>query len=290
VEEDNWISAVEWAESIGVDIISTSLGYLDFTPPYQGYTWQDMDGQTAIITRGATMAVKRGIVVVNAAGNGGPNPFHNTLTAPADGDGVIAVGAVDASGNYASFSSVGPTVDGRIKPDVVARGVDVRVAGASRPNAYVLLDGTSFACPLVAGVAALILAEHPTWSPRQVLDALRQTASRASNPNNLLGWGIVNALDAIRIRPQTSDLRPQTSGTRNPQSAIRNPQSTCHWLLLSATLFPHGHKIDNQRAFRAELVSLFDSDWKWALSLQSLQRTDVEPDVGSTEKPISIAC
>jgi subtilisin family serine protease len=200
-EEDNWIAALEWAEGLGVDIVSSSLGYLDFDRGFQDYTWQDMDGKTAAITRGAVMAVERGIVVVNSAGNGGYNPFdpHNTLGAPADGDGVIAVGAVDVRGNRAAFSSVGPTVDGRTKPDVMAQGANVRVAGTSDTNVYGQLNGTSFSCPLVAGVAALILTAHPDWSPRQVLEALQRTASQAVEPNNFYGWGIVNALAAIQF-------------------------------------------------------------------------------------------
>jgi subtilisin family serine protease len=205
VEEDNWVAALEWAEGMGVDIISSSLGYLDFDPPFQGYTWQDMDGRTATITRAAVMAVERGIVVVNSAGNNGIalfNPSRNTLGAPADGDGVVSVGAVDAWGNRAGFSSVGPTVDGRIKPDVAAQGLGVRVASARGMDDYGSLSGTSFSCPLVAGVAALVLREHPNWSPRQVLDALRQTASQASNPDNRLGWGIVNALEAVKFSSQ----------------------------------------------------------------------------------------
>ncbi len=198
-EEDNWIAALEWAEGLGVDVVSSSVGYLEFEPPFEGYTWRDMDGQTAAITRAAVMAVERGVVVVNAAGNSGHHPFHNTLMAPADGDGVITVGAVDDRGARARFSSVGPTIDGRIKPDVMARGVGVWVASANHPRAYRALSGTSFACPLVAGTAALLLSAHPEWSPWQVLDALHRTASQATRPDRLMGWGIVDALAAIGI-------------------------------------------------------------------------------------------
>ena len=118
VEEDNWIAAMEWADSIGIDVSSTSLGYIDFDQPYTSYTWQSMDGNTCRITRAADLAVKKGIVVVNSAGNEGYHPTQNTLGAPSDGDSVLAIGAVDATGNRVDFSSVGNTVDGRIKPDV----------------------------------------------------------------------------------------------------------------------------------------------------------------------------
>lgn len=198
-EEDNWIAALEWAEGLGVDVISSSVGYLEFDPPFSSYTWRDMDGQTAAITRAAAMAVQRGIVVVQAAGNGGSHPVHNTLIAPADGDGVITVGAVTLEGMRAGFSSVGPTADGRIKPDVMALGVGNQVASARSADEYERRSGTSFACPLVAGVAALILSAHPDWSPAQVLEALRSTASQAAAPDNRMGWGIVDALAAVQF-------------------------------------------------------------------------------------------
>ncbi len=196
-EEDNWIAAAEWADSIGVDVTSTSLGYIDMDPPYEGYTWQDMDGNTATITIGADLAVKRGIVVLNSAGNEGDNDSHNTLGAPADGDSVIAVGAVNDDGSRTYFSSVGPTVDGRIKPDIMAMGSGVHVASPYSSDGYTSSSGTSFSCPLSAGVAALVLCANPGLTPMQVRDALRETASRAANPDNKYGWGIIDALAAI---------------------------------------------------------------------------------------------
>ncbi len=200
VEEDNWIAAAEWAEGKGAQVFSTSLGYrYDFTSG-SGYTAQDMDGHTAIITLGAEMAVKKGIVVVNSVGNDAGRGGPNTLNAPADGDSVIAVGAVYTNGARALFSSYGPTADGRIKPDVMADGVYNYIPYATpgdrsdyRSDYY----GTSFSCPLVAGVAALILEAHPSWTPIQVRDALRNTASRSYEPDSLYGWGIINALAAI---------------------------------------------------------------------------------------------
>jgi len=162
---------------------------------FAGYTWQDMDGNTATITNGADLAAARGIVVVNSAGNEDFNSSHNTLDAPADGDSVIAVGAVGASGNRESFSSVGPTVDGRIKPDIMAMGVVV--ASPYSANGYTAASGTSFSCPLSAGVAALVVCANPNLTPMQVRDALRETASQHSNPDNLNGWGIIDALAAV---------------------------------------------------------------------------------------------
>ncbi|MGA2625068.1 MAG: SdrD B-like domain-containing protein [Bacteroidota bacterium] len=197
IEEDNWAKGIEWADSIGVDVTSTSLVYLTFNPPYTSWTWQNMDGNTTLITRAADRAVGLGIVVVNAAGNSGYNASHNTLMAPADGDSVITAGAVDASGSRASFSSVGPTFDGRIKPDIMAMGVSDYLASAGGNSSYGSGDGTSFSCPLSAGVAALVLCANPHLTPMQVREAMRQTASNAGSPNNLIGWGILNALAAV---------------------------------------------------------------------------------------------
>lgn len=200
VEEDNWAAAAEWAEALGADIISSSLGYLDFDVPYPSYTYEDMDGRTAITTRAAQKAAQRGVVVLTSAGNEGFNGSHNTLGAPADGRLVLAVGAVDAFDNRADFSSVGPTADGRIKPDVMAQGVLVKTASPRQPDQYRFSDGTSFSCPLSAGVAALVLQAHPDWTVRDVRSVLRSTSGNANTPNRTMGWGILDALAAVRAR------------------------------------------------------------------------------------------
>ncbi len=198
VEEDYWVAGIEWADSIGVDVTSTSLGYLDYDLPYQSWTWEDMDGQTTVITRAAAMAASKGIVVVNSAGNGGNNTSHNTLNAPADADGILAVGSVSSNGLRSGFSSVGPTTDGRIKPDVMAQGSGVYYASAYTPTAFENFSaGTSFACPQVAGVAALLLEAHPSATPALIIDALRKTADNFAAPDNLVGWGTINAQAAL---------------------------------------------------------------------------------------------
>jgi subtilisin family serine protease len=206
VEEDNWIAALEWADSIGVDVTSTSLGYLDYDPPFQSYTWEDMDGNTALITIAGDIAVSLGIVVVNSAGNYGFNSSHNTLGAPADGDSIITAGAVESNGQRSSFSSVGPTVDGRIKPDVMAMGDGVVVASPSNDHQYTTASGTSFSCPLTAGVAALILSVNSNLTPMMVREAMWNTSSNHNTPNNSMGWGILNALDASNYFPIPVEL------------------------------------------------------------------------------------
>jgi serine protease AprX len=198
VEEDNWAAAAEWAEAQGADVISSSLGYLTMDDPATSYTPAQMDGRTAVVTIAAEMAVARGVVVVNSAGNEGFDPTHNTLGAPADGAGVIAAAAVNPTGSRAFFSSVGPSADGRIKPDVAAQGSAVKTASSLSPTGYQLVNGTSFSCPLTAGVAALVLQARPTWTPAEVADALRRSGSQATAPDNLLGYGIVNVIRAIQ--------------------------------------------------------------------------------------------
>ena len=198
IEEDNWVAGAEWADSLGADIISSSLGYRDgFTLPDTNYTWEDMDGNTTIVTIAADIAASRGILVVNSAGNEGSAADDiNTLVAPADGDSVLAVGAVYSSGALVSFSSMGPTADGRIKPDVVARGVGTYCASSSDTSGYLPVSGTSLSCPLVAGASALILQANPTFSNMDIINALKNTASQAQTPNNEYGWGIINAYQA----------------------------------------------------------------------------------------------
>jgi serine protease AprX len=185
-EEDDFVAGLEWADSLGADIVSSSLAYDDW------YTYEDMDGNTAVTTIAADIAASRGIAVVNAAGNAGPLPWPGIM-APADGDSVIAVGAVDYSGVIASFSSRGPTYDGRIKPDVCAQGVSVYAASPADSLSYVWVGGTSLATPLAAGASALCLQMHPYWSPVVLRDELRAKADHAASPNNDYGWGVIDA-------------------------------------------------------------------------------------------------
>lgn len=204
IEEDHWVAGAEWADSLGADIISSSLGYRDFDPGQISYTWQDLDGNTAVSTIGADIAARRGILVVNSAGNEGPaTPPQNSLIAPSDGDSVACIGAVSSSGSRASFSSMGPTADGRIKPDIMARGVSVVSASSYNPTGYTGVSGTSLSCPLVAGAAALVLQVNPTWTNMEILEALKNTADNASSPNNSYGWGVIDAYAAAFYSPPT---------------------------------------------------------------------------------------
>jgi len=198
IEEDHWVAGAEWADALGADIISSSLGYRDqFTHGETDYSWEDMDGQTTIVTQGANIAAGKGILIVNSAGNEGTSiPPENSLIGPADSPYVLAAGAVNSTGQKVYFSSTGPTSDGRIKPDVMAQGLDVFTAGIHHVDEYVYLAGTSFSCPLLAGVAALVLEINPTWSNQDIMAALKITASNADAPDNLMGWGIASAFEA----------------------------------------------------------------------------------------------
>jgi hypothetical protein len=215
IEEDYWVAGLDWGEALGTDIASSSLGYTDW------YTYEDMDGNTAVTTIAADLAVSRGVVVVNAVGNE-RNKWWHYLIAPSDGDSVIAVGAVDSEGNLAAFSSAGPAYDGRIKPDVLARGKGTYCATTST---YGYLDGTSFATPLVAGACALLLEAHPDWTPVQVAEALRTTASRADHPDTLHGWGIVNAakasgFDYLVVSPEELSFEAFFGDTESQESLL----------------------------------------------------------------------
>lgn len=254
IEEDHWVAGAEWADSLGADIISSSLGYRDgFTSPDTNYTWQDMDGNTTIVTIGADIAASRGILVVNSAGNEGPaSGGMNTLVAPSDGDSVLAVGAVNSSGSRASFSSMGPTADGRIKPDVMARGVNTYCASPWDTSGYLGVGGTSLSCPLVAGASALVLQVDTTLSNMQIIDALRSTASQAQNPNNEYGWGIINTYNAafyftgIKGEPHQAvkeyELLTNYPNPFNPETTIRYRIGSR--LMINLSIFNHlGQKI-----------------------------------------------
>ncbi len=188
LEEDNWVAGLEWGEALGADIISSSLGYLDW------YVFADLDGNTAVTTIAADLAAARGVIVVNSAGN--ERGTSGLLLAPADGHSVITVGAVDNADLTSWFSSPGPTADGRIKPDVAALGVGNTVADPTDDLNYFGVNGTSFSCPLTSGVVALMLERVPGLTPMQVREALRVTASHSTTPDNDQGWGIINAAAA----------------------------------------------------------------------------------------------
>lgn len=221
IEMDNWTAAAQWADSLGADVITSSLGYLTFDSPYPGYTYLDMNGHTLPVTLAATWAARHGIVVCNSAGNNYHSGSVNTLGGPADADSIITVGAVTSTGTISSFSSQGPTTDNppRIKPDVCAMGSNNYVATPGI-NTYTNGDGTSFSCPLTAGVAALVLSANKNLTPIQVRGILRKFGDHNTNPGNIYGWGIIDAqlsVDSARkldvTAPTITHVQPFTNTT-----------------------------------------------------------------------------
>jgi subtilisin family serine protease len=197
-EEDYYVAALEWADSLGVIVTSASLCYLCFDDGFC-YEYEDKDGDTAVITVALDIAAARGITCVNCMGNYGCDT--GSLGTPADADSMIAVGAVDSLNQIAYWSACGPTYDGRTKPEVVARGVDTYCADDDETDTYGHASGTSLSTPLVGGATALLLEAHPEWGPMDVREALMETADRADTPDNQYGWGRIDVEEALNWTP-----------------------------------------------------------------------------------------
>ena len=190
IEDDNWASGAEYADSAGADIITSSLGYSVFTSdPGTSYTYADMNGKVAVASRAATIATEKGLVVCVAAGNEGGSSWQY-ITSPGDADSILTVGAVDFFGAYATFSSTGPTSDHRVKPDVAAQGQFDALASAN--GGVTFGSGTSFATPLIAGGVASLWQADSNASNYQIMAAIKQSATQFANPDSLLGYGIPN--------------------------------------------------------------------------------------------------
>ena len=200
-EMDNWVAAIELADSLGVDILSSSLGYAMFDDERFTLTYADMNGHTTRCTQAARIATRKGMLVVVAAGNEGNKAWHY-ISAPADADSILTVGAVDTNNTIAAFSSWGPTADGRVKPEVCALGK--QTALIHPVNSSVLYsNGTSFACPLIAGMAACLWSALPDATNTEIRQRIIQSADRYTQPHDQYGYGIPNAWQAYT---QTTDI------------------------------------------------------------------------------------
>lgn len=196
VEQDYWAAAVEYADSVGVDVINTSLGYHTFDDEAQNYTYRDLDGEHALISRQASMVAKKGMVLVCSAGNTGANSWKK-ITTPGDADYVLTVGAIDAQGVLAPFSAVGNTVDGRVKPDVVAVG---RYAYAVSPYGTLLpVNGTSYASPILCGMVTCLWQALPHLSAQEIVELVRKSGDRVLYPDNIYGYGIPDFWKAYQL-------------------------------------------------------------------------------------------
>lgn len=195
IEEYNWLFAAERADSLGADIIATSLGYNDFDednlPAGMSFDYErsDMNGKTAVVTQAAGMAADRGMVVVCSAGNEGVNSWQ-VITAPADAENILAVGGTTSAQEKFSSSSIGPAADGRVKPDVAALGTGVAIITAN--GNITSGSGTSYSAPLVASMVAGTWQRNPELTNKELIDFIKSTASQSENPDNLLGYGIPN--------------------------------------------------------------------------------------------------
>lgn len=258
VEEYNWAAGAAYADSVGADIISSSLGYYIFDPTYSVYnhTYQDMDGKTTIVSIAASKAAARGILIVNAAGNEGTTDWKHII-APSDADSILTIGAVNSQGIAADFTSLGPSFDGRIKPDVVATGWGTIIANPIN-NSLISGNGTSFSTPLTAGLCACLWQGNPSVTNLAIINAIRFTASQSVTPDNVLGYGIANFYKAYLL------LKKQqfTPGITKPN------------YLISANPFQD----------RLELIITSPSTSGWTVDIYSIQgklaerHTKVTPD------------
>ncbi|MCK9279439.1 MAG: S8 family serine peptidase [Melioribacteraceae bacterium] len=215
IEEDNYAAAMEWLESLGVDLTSSSLGYSTFDKDQRSYSYAEMNGLTTLVARASEIAFNKGVVTLSSAGNERNNSW-GYITSPADALNILAVGSVTGSGAISYFSSYGPTSDGRIKPEIVAQGsntLNVTTAGN-----YTYGSGTSFSCPIAAGVTALLMSAHPYLKNYQVREIMMESASNSDSPNNDIGWGIVSALKAVTY----PNLR-ESNGNIVLTKAFQNP-------------------------------------------------------------------
>lgn len=219
-EEFYWITALEHADSLGVDLVNSSMGYHRFRDTSMSYNYADLDGNTTLISQGAKIAVSKGLLIVNAAGNEGHKDWHY-LSAPADVTGVLTVAAVDPQQQRANFSAWGPTADGRIKPDIAAQGVRTAYASMIQYNVG-YGDGTSYACPVVAGLVANLKQAFPKVKNTALIAAIQQHAHQAQQPDSALGYGIPNFWKTYLSLADASIFIPKTGQPSKPQKVVQN--------------------------------------------------------------------
>lgn len=233
VEESFWVEAAEEADRLGADVISTSLGYYEFDNPDYGHFYDDFTGNQAFASQGANIAFSKGMIVVASAGNEGNNAFPlNRVGVPAEATNVLAVGAVRFDETIASFSSVGPSFDGRIKPDIMAKGQQSTVANTS--GNVQTANGTSFSCPIMAGMITSFWSALPNFTNQQIIDFVKQSADRFSNPNNQFGYGIPDFGEAL------TNAQLLSVNSNNNQSFLVFPNPVNDKLNIS---FPNGFNV-----------------------------------------------
>jgi len=263
VEEYNWAAGAAYADSVGVDIITSSLGYFVFDAAYSAYSYSysDLNGHTAFVTQAAAKAAKRGILVVNAAGNEGADSWKHII-APADADSILTVGAVNTQGMAASFTSQGPSADGRIKPDVAACGWGTVIANPIT-NGLITGSGTSFSTPLTAGLCACLWQGNPEATNQDLIKALQLTASQSLAPDNILGYGVASFYKAYEL------LKKEITSV-----SVKKPN-----YVISANPFPD----------RMELIITSNSSTGWNIDVYSILGKLVERHSNvASNQPVSI--
>ena len=267
VEEFNWAIAAELADSVGVDVISTSLGYSLFNDPQLNHSYKDMNGRTTIISKAAGIASSKGMIVVVSAGNEG-NKLWKYITAPADADSILAVGAIDANNIIASFSSRGPTSDRRIKPDVVAVGQNTILQQPD--NEFVQGNGTSFSAPVIAGLTACLWQSCPNKTNMDIIGTIKQYASQYYNPDTIKGFGSPD------FRQSFYALNPDLFEYKDKLICSPNPFSTT--IELQFEMIPEG-KVQ---------LSVFDI-YGWKVIDKQIYVNSEIPNIISTNDLISLA-
>lgn len=219
-EEFYWILALEYADSVGVDVVNSSMGYTRFRDESMSYQYKDLDGKSTLITQGANIASAKGVLIVNAAGNDGHKDWHY-LAAPADANQVLTVAAVKPDSSRASFSSWGPTVDGRIKPDVAALGENTAYASMITYDVG-YGDGTSYACPVLTGMVAALKQAFPKTSNNQLKEAIFNSAHQSNRPDSSLGYGIPNFFQAYLTLTDSSIFIHKSGLVDHPPKIVNN--------------------------------------------------------------------
>lgn len=213
-EIDNWVAAIEMADSLGLHIVSTSLGYTTFDQEHFNFAYDDMDGRTSRGAQASLIAARKGMLLVTAMGNEGNKDWHY-LSTPADADSILSVGAVNQDGQAGIFSSFGPSADGRVKPEVCAMGEGTALINPA-DNTLIKGNGTSFACPLIAGMAASLWSALPNATNMEIREIILRSCDRYNQPDMQLGYGIPNVWKAY-----TSVTTPTHTLTLNPQLSTR---------------------------------------------------------------------
>lgn len=264
IEEFNWVSAAEFADSVGVDLINSSLGYSDFDDNAHDHTYADLDGNTTIITKAADIAASKGILVVTSAGNEGASMWRY-ISAPGDADSILTVGAIMPDSRRAYFSSLGPSADKRIKPDVCAIGLPSIVSGTGGEVSS--SSGTSFSSPIMAGLVACLWQAHPELTNMEVIDIIKRSSSQFNAPDTSLGYGIPDVY-AAHIFLKTSGFIDIKKGNMRVFPNPFNENLNIEYFNEDITI-PYNLRIELFDLFGKQLMNQFYSEVKNNYKLSS---------------------